>query len=128
VLVLDAGGVSLLAERTQQAAALILALRAARLWPPAVPSVVLVETLTGHAGRGALVNRFLKTCDVSETVPEALARRAAWLRTRARRGSAVDALVVAVAEPEGTVLTQDPIDLLALASQSRGVMVRGVST
>lgn len=124
MLVLDSGGVSLLAERTQQAAALILAFRRAGLWPPMVPSVVLVESLRGHAGRDALVNRLLKTCDVLEAVPEALARRAAWLRTHAGRGSAVDALVVAVAEPGGTILTQDPADLGALASHARGVAIR----
>lgn len=124
MLVLDSGGVSLLAERSQQAAALILAFRRAGLWPAVVPSVVLVESLRGHAGRDALVNRLLKTCDVLEGVPEALARRAAWLRTRAARGSAVDALVVAVAEPGGTILTQDPGDLGALASHARAVAIR----
>jgi hypothetical protein len=50
----------------------------------------------------------LKTCEVVEKIPEALARRAALLRRRARRGSAIDALVVAMAEPDGTVLTTDP--------------------
>lgn len=124
MLVLDSGGVSLLAERSQRAAALILTFRRAGLWPPAVPSVVLVESLTGHAGRDARVNQFLKTCDVLESVPEPLARRAASLRTRARRGSAVDALVVAVAEPGGTILTQDAVDLRALASYARSVAVR----
>lgn len=124
MLVLDSGGVSLLAERSRRAAALILALRRAALWPPAVPSVVLVESLTGHAGRDARVNRFLKTCEVVESVPEASARRAAFLRTRAGRGSAVDALVVAVAEPEGTILTRDTADIQALASLARAVAVR----
>ncbi|MBI4728643.1 MAG: hypothetical protein HY775_03975 [Acidobacteria bacterium] len=124
MLVLDSGGVSLLAERNQQAAALILAFRRAGLWPPMVPSVVLAESLTGHAGRDAAVNRLLKTCAVFEAVPEALARRAAWLRTRAGRGSAVDALVAAAAEPGGTILTQDPADLDALASHATGVAIR----
>lgn len=39
----------------------------------------------------------LKTCDIMEEVAEPLARRAALLRRLARRGSAVDALVVALA-------------------------------
>jgi hypothetical protein len=86
--------------------------------------MVLVESLTGHAGRDARANRFLKTCDIAETVPLSLARRAASLRTRARRGSAVDALVVALVEPRGTVFTQDPVDLRALASHARGVTIR----
>jgi hypothetical protein len=124
VLVLDAGGISALAERSTRAAALIIAFRRAGLWPPAVPSVVLIESLMGHSGRDARVNRFLKTCDVAEEIPQAVARRAAWLRARARRGSAVDALVVAVAEGGGTVLTQDVPDLRALASHARGVTVR----
>jgi hypothetical protein len=123
VLVLDSGGVSRLAERSRQTAALIQALLDDGLWPPRVPSVVLIECLAGHAGRDANANRLLKTCDVAEDVPEALARRAALLRRRARRGSAVDALVVAVAEPGGTVLTSDPRDLQALASHAEDVNV-----
>ena len=40
-----------------------------------------------------------------------------------RRGSAVDALVVAMAEPGGTVLTGDKADIGALAAHARQVMV-----
>ena len=123
MLILDSGGVSRLAERSRQAAALILALRDEGLWPPLVPSVVLIECLEGHAGRDAVGNRFLKTCDIAEAVPESLARRAALLRRHARRGSAVDALVVALAEPDGTVLTSDPHDLQALASHAERVNI-----
>lgn len=123
MLVLDSGAVSRLAERSRRSLALILALREQALWPPYVPSVVLVECLEGHAGRDALGNRFLKTCDIAEAVPEALARRAAALRRRARRGSAVDALVVALAEPGGTVLTSDPKDMGALAAHADEVAV-----
>lgn len=123
VLVLDSGGVTRLAERSRDAVALIAALRDQGLWPPLVPAVVLVECLQGHAGRDALENRFLKTCDISETVAESLARRAAILRRHARRGSAVDALVVAFAEPGGTVLTSDPRDLRALATHADNVNV-----
>jgi hypothetical protein len=126
VLVLDSGGVSRLAERSQHAAALILALREEGLWPPVVPSVVLVECLQGHASRDALANRFLKTCDVVEEIPEPLARRAALLRRQARRGSAVDALVVAFAEPGGTALTSDVDDLEALADHANRVSVEKV--
>jgi predicted nucleic acid-binding protein len=123
VLILDSGGVSHLAERSPRALALILALREEGLWPPRVPSVVLVECLEGHAGRDAPANRFLKTCDITHTLPETLARRAALLRKRARRGSAVDALVVAHAEPGGTVLTSDPHDIEALAAHADSVDV-----
>ncbi len=126
MIVLDSGAVSRLAERSRQAAAFILALREEGLWPPVVPSVVLVECLQAHAGRDALANRFLKTCDVVEAIPEALARRAALLRRRSRRGSAVDALVVAFAEPDGTALTSDVDDLKALARHANVVSVEKV--
>jgi len=106
--------------------ALILAFREQGLWPPKVPSIVLVECLQGHAGRDANENRFLKTCEISQAIPESLARRAALLRRLARRGSAVDAIVVALAEPGGTVLTSDPGDLEALATHARDVVVERV--
>ena len=126
MLVLDSGAVSRLAERSRSSVALILALREEGFWPPAVPSVVLVECLQGHGVRDAAENRLLKTCDVVETMTEGLARRAASLRRRARRGSAVDAVVVAMAEPGGTVLAADPGDLQALAAHSAGVVVERI--
>ena len=126
MLVLDSGGVSRLSERSPQAVALILALREEDLWPPLVPSIVLVECLQGHPGRDALPNSFLKTCDVMEEIGEPLARRAALLRRLARRGSAVDALLVALAEPGGTVLTSDFGDLDALAQYAYDVIVEKV--
>lgn len=123
MLILDSGAVSRLAERSRPALALIVALREEGLWPPTVPAVVLAECLQGHAGRDANENRLLKTCDIAEAVPESLARRAALLRRLARRGSAVDALVVAFAEPGGTVLTPDPNDLEALAAHAADVLI-----
>lgn len=126
MLVLDSGAVSRLAERSRTSLALILALREEGLWPAGVPSVVLVECLQGHAGRDANENQLLKTCDVIDRIPEGVARRAAYLRRRARRGSAVDAIVVAIAEPDGTVLTTDPDDLEALAAYARGVRIEPI--
>jgi hypothetical protein len=126
VLILDSGGVSRLAKRSRDTLALIVALRAEGLWPPKVPSTVLVECLRGHAGLDANENRFLKTCEITEAIPESLARRAALLRRLARRGSAVDALVVASAEPGGTVLTSDPDDLEALAAHADDVLIERV--
>jgi predicted nucleic acid-binding protein len=82
--------------------------------------------LQGDPGRDAAVNRFLKMCDLVEDIPVTLARRAAALRTRARTGSAVDALVVAAAEPGGAVLTSDRGDLAALADYADGVRVERV--
>ena len=85
--------------------------------------MVLVESLQGHPGRDAPANRFLKTVLKDEGVSVDVARRAAELRRRARRGSAVDALVVVLAEPNGTVLTGDEEDITALAAVSRNVAV-----
>jgi hypothetical protein len=126
VLILDSGAVSRLAERSRESLALIVALRNEGLWPPKVPSPALVECLRGHAGRDANENRLLKTCEIVDRIPESLARRAALLRRLARRGSAVDALVVAVTEPGGTVLTSDPNDLEALAAHAQEVTIERV--
>ena len=126
MLVLDSGGVTRLARRDRDTAALIVALRRRGLWPPVVPTVVLTECLTGAPGPDANTNRLLNACDVRPVVPERLARRAAHLRTQARRGSAVDALVVAVAEPGRTVLTGDDKDLQALAANAADVTVETV--
>lgn len=86
----------------------------------------MLEALHGDAARDALANRLLKTCDVIEEIPEGLARRAARLRRQARRGSAIDSLVVAMAEPGGSVLTSDLHDLGALAQYARDVVVERV--
>ncbi len=123
MLVLDSGAISRLAKRTRQNAATIAALRREGLWPPLVPSVVLVEATTGRPGPDANTNRLLKTCDIVAELPEVTARRAAELRYRARTGSAVDAVLVAVAEPGGTVMTDDPGDLRALAAHSNQVRI-----
>jgi hypothetical protein len=126
MLVLDSGAVTRLAERSARAAALIAALRAEGLWPPVVPSVVMIECLTGEGSRDAAPNRFLRTCDVAESVPVPLARRAARLRAEARTGSAIDALVTVVAEPGGTVLTGDLADLRALAQHALDVTIEAI--
>jgi hypothetical protein len=123
ILVLDSGAITHLARRSPRSAAVIMALRREDLWPPIVPTPVMVESLTGRSDRDAATNRLLKTCDLEERLPAARARRAALLRSRARRGSAVDAIVVAAAEPGGTVLTQDIDDLTALASHSDRVKI-----
>jgi len=126
LLVLDSGGITRLARQSQDAAAIIAVFKRDGIWPPIVPSVVLVESLTGRQRNDALTNRFLKTCDVVEDVPQHLSRRAATLRASARRGSAVDAIVVAMAEPAGTVLSGDVGDLRALAAHAQDVEVHRV--
>lgn len=123
MLVLDSGGLRRLADRSTRALALIRALRSADLWPPLLPTVVLIESLQGHPGRDVNVNRLMKTCVNDDTVPMTVARRAAEIRRRARRGSAVDALVVAIAEPGGAVLTGDVGDLQSLANHADRVAV-----
>lgn len=126
MLVLDSGGLSRLSQRNRRAAALIEALQAENLWPPVVPTIVLAESTTGAARTDANINRLLKSCEVDPVVAQATARRAGHLRARARRGSAVDALVVALAEPGGTVLTGDTDDLEALAAHAEGVVIERV--
>lgn len=126
MLVLDSGGLSRLSQRNRRAAALIEALLAEKLWPPVVPTIVLAESTTGAARTDANINRLLKSCEVDPVVAQATARRAGHLRARARRGSAVDALVVALAEPGGTVLTGDTDDLEALAAHAEGVVIERV--
>lgn len=106
--------------------AFIMELQGSGLWPPVVPTPVMIEALHGDAARDASANRLLKTCDVIEDIPVRLARRAAYLRWQARRGSAVDSLVVAMAEPGGSVLTSDIHDLRALAGHARDVIIERV--
>lgn len=126
MFVLDSGGLSRLSQRSRRAAALIEALQSENLWPPVVPTVVLAESTSGAARTDTNINRMLKSCDVDPNVPEATARRAGYLRARARKGSAVDALLVALAEPGGTVLTGDPEDLEALATHAERVVIERV--
>ncbi len=123
MLVLDSGGLSRVSARTKSAVALIRALTERELWPPVVPTMVLVESLHGNAQHDANTHRFLKMCLVDTAVGELRARRAAEMRRRARAGSAVDALVVTIAEPGGTVLTGDRSDMEALATHADRVSV-----
>ena len=126
MLVLDSGGLSRLSQRSKRAAALIAALRDAGLWPPVVPTVVLAESVSGRAATDTNVNRLLEACDLDPMLVEGTARRAGALRARARRGSAVDAVVVACAEPGGTVMTADRADLQALAAHADDVGIEVV--
>ena len=126
MLVLDSGAVTKLARRDRQSVAIIGVFRREGLWPPVVPSVVVVESVTGRAGPDANTNRLLKTCDIVTELPEQTARRAALLRFRSKHGSAVDALVIAIAEPAGRVLTSDPRDLRALAVHADHVLVETI--
>ena len=118
VLVLDSGAVTHFAHGGEQARSDFEALVQEDLWPPIVPTVVLAECLSGRPQDDVVVEILLKSCSVSETLTRQTAKRAGELRRLAGRGSAVDAVVVALAEPAGTVLTDDLKDLAALAQQS----------
>jgi len=114
-LVLDSHGLTMLAGNRAR----LEELRRRGEWPAIVPSVVLTEALTGDHRRDFHENRLLRTCDV-RPVDVQLARSAARLRSRVltrRRPSAVDAIVVALADDVGgaTVLSSDPNDLRSLA-------------
>ena len=123
VWVLDSSAVSFLAQRSAAATEMLAMMHRRGLWPPRVPTPVLVECLTGQVGRDVVANRLLRSCVIEAAPSESLARQAAVLRTRACRGSAVDAIVVAAAEPDGVVLTSDVGDLGALAASTRGVRI-----
>lgn len=123
VLVLDSGAVTTLARRDRAAAATTHEAQDGEALAKVVPTAVLVECLSGRQRTDAKVNRFLKKCKVSEAPDEKLARRAGFLRARAGQGSAVDAVVVAMAEPGGAVLTHDIEDLEALAAHAQDVTV-----
>lgn len=122
-LILDSGAVTGLAHQHQRHPAKLQLDESPDLWSAIVPSLVLVECLTGRQYKDAAVNRFLKRCQVVDGPHEKLARRAGSLRAKAGRGSAVDAVVIAMAEPGGAVLTGDFGDLTALAAYAQDVRV-----
>lgn len=130
--VLDSGGLSVLGGRAQRA-------RAWLRWivvhdgTVTVPTPVLVETITGDAGRDAEVNRILgvlqRAASVIVAPDETTARRAGRLRYLARTNDGVDALVAAAAVGDGSpcvVLTSDPHDLERLLVDEPQVAVRAV--
>lgn len=115
-LVLDSGGVSALAGNRARLAE--LARRG--MWPPVVPAVVLVESLTGDHRRDFHTNHLLRMSVVRDVVPQ-LARDAARLRFGTGRPgdiSATDAIVVAEAArcPEPVIVTSDSGDIRALVA------------
>ena len=121
--ILDSGAVSRLSLQKQQSKESLAFFQKSDFWPLIVPSVVLVECLSGRQNRDAVVHRVLKTCEIVERLSERVARRAGELRFLAQRGEVVDAVVVAMAEPGGIVLTVDIKDLSALADHASGVTV-----
>lgn len=130
--VLDSGALSVLVGRSQRA-------RAWLRWviehdgALVVPTPVLVETVTGDAGRDAEVNRVLGILQQAASVlvapDEQTARRAGRLRYRSRSDDGIDALVAAAAVGDGSpcvLLTSDPDDLTRLLAADPQVAVRRV--
>jgi hypothetical protein len=125
-VVLDAGALRTLADGSARSLVLLRTLRERDLWPAAVPSVVATEALTGDAPADRPVEALLRCCDVVERIPLSVARRAAWLRTAANRGTAVDAVTVALAEPGGAVLVRNRPVIEAMALFAEAVFVERI--
>lgn len=124
---LDSSALTKLAAQDRATMARLSGLLDRDLWPPIIPTAVLVESLTGKGPRDARVNRLLRTCEVVD-LDTVIARRAAYLRTRARAGSAVDAVVVATAESEAStiIITGDADDLTRLSRHSQPVTIMAI--
>ncbi len=122
-LLIDSGAVDRLARGDEQSVADIRKWKREGGWTPVIPTVVLTECVSGTQHKDARANRFIKTCQVLEELPEDTARRAGQLRSQTKRGSAVDAILVALAEHGGVVITEGTRDLEALASNARNVTV-----
>jgi predicted nucleic acid-binding protein len=126
-VILDSGAVSHLGEGRGRARAELRSL-VERGWLLVVPTVVLVECLTGDGRRDASVNRVLKAVDRLDASEEADARLAAGLRRRSGNPSVVDALVAARAHRKRglcIVLTSDVDDLERHVARAPHVRVLG---
>ena len=113
-LVLDAGGVSAIADGNGVARA---ALERARRegWLVVIPAPVLTEVHTGRRDH-ARIDRVINAVDMLiETTPER-AKQAGELRSMSGVRDVVDAIVVAeaVALPPALILTSDPDDIRSL--------------
>lgn len=124
MIILDSGAVTFFARTPQKLTEIERRLRAGEAI--VVPSAVLIECRRGDPRRDVPIDRLLKRINVDERLPRELARSASVLRTAARHGSAVDALVVAYANPGGRVLTGDLKDLRALAEHAKDVVIEGI--
>jgi predicted nucleic acid-binding protein len=125
MIVLDSGGISKLADRSLDSLALLKQLSTLND-VMLVPTSVLVECLHGNSPKDAPTFRFLQKCVLQEVLLLATAQRAAELRRKSDHGSAVDAIVVALAEPGGTVLTGDQGDIEKLATHANKVYVAAI--
>ena len=122
-VILDSGGLSALVNDPLR----VKAMRQLGFWPPVLPAVVLVESLTGDYRRDFHVNRLLAGCLIEE-VDQNVCRLASLLRTKTGRVgtmTAVDAVVVAMAASlvSPVVITSDPRDISDLAEQLENPIV-----
>jgi predicted nucleic acid-binding protein len=125
MIVLDSGGISKLTDRSLDSLALLKQLSTLND-VMLVPTSVLVECLYGKSPKDAPTCRFLQKCVLQEVLLLSTAQRAAELRRKSGHGSAVDAIVVALAEPGGTVLTGDQGDIEKLATHANKVYVAAI--
>ena len=125
MIVLDSGGISKLSNRSLDSLALLKQLSTLND-VMLVPTSVLVECLHGNSPKDAPTFRFLQKCVLQEVLLLGKAQRAAELRRKSDHGSAVDAIVVALAEPGGTVLTGDQGDIEKLATHANKVYVAAI--
>ena len=125
MIVLDSGGISKLADRSLDSLALLKQLSTLNDVLH-VPTPVLVECLHGNSPKDAPTFRFLQKCVLQEVLLLGTAQRAAELRRKSGHGSAVDAIVVAFAEPGGTVITGDRVDIEKLATHANKVYVAAI--
>jgi predicted nucleic acid-binding protein len=125
LLVIDSGGLSALAERSEDAVAAVeMSLITAGV--VVVPSVVIAESLRGDAA-DARTNQTLSGLEVAD-IGEPEAREAARLKRASRMTGVqhtIDALVVAVASLAGggAILTSDVDDIAALATARPNVTI-----
>ena len=125
MIVLDSGGISKLSNRSLDSLALLKQLSTLNE-VMVVPTSVLVECLHGNSPKDAPTFRFLQKCVLQEVLLLGTAQRAAELRRKSGHGSAVDAIVVALAEPGGTVLTGDQGDIEKMATHANKVYVAAI--
>jgi hypothetical protein len=99
-------------------------LRRRGLWPPIVPRAALAESRTGSSKRDVNTNLPVEARDVRSGVAERVVRRGRGAWYDGSEGlCAVDALVVAAAEPGSTALTSDGVDLRAIAADAVDVVI-----
>ena len=122
-LILDSGAVIALSRNDAKARAALTAAHEAGA-TVSIPSVVIAETVRGHA-KDAPVNRVLKAVGHVDSANEAIGRTAGGLLGATRSTSTIDAVVVATAIGVGgaVILTGDPGDLEQLSPNNGEVVI-----